>query len=399
MRHSLLLSFTAILALPVFHANAKVEVLLSGGHGKADPAVVTEPFSVDFDSTGTPWGVEFVNGNRVFKINPQGKLEFIAGQFWTYSEKGTVVAPAEGKAPMEIVFRGMHDIAINAQDEAFIADSFGHKIRKMNLKTHEVTTIAGSDTPGFAGDGGPSINAKFNTTICGYLSADQKTLFVADIGNARIRALDLVKGTITTVAGGGKKGGVFDGSKATEVHLSGPRACCVSKDGTLYIVQREGNSLAAVKNGIINMVVNTTNQKGYAGDGGPAKEAKLNGPKYVCMDPQDRVHRAPGRGITEQGLEFLPLEDPLDGSQPVGTLGMAFPHLMLEGNRMGDEQGAQGCLLQGRRPNVCQSGRGVHQSAGAIGLGPRAELRQDCGIAATGSGHCRGRLAASRTLW
>ena len=289
MRHSLFLSLATILALPVFYADAKVEVLLSGGHGKADPAVVTEPFSVDFDSTGTPWGVEFVNGNRVFKINPQGKLEFIAGQFWTYSEKGPVVAPAEGKAPMEIVFRGMHDIAINAQDEAFIADSFGHKIRKMNLKTHEVTTIAGSDAPGFAGDGGPSINAKFNTTICGYLSADQKTLFVADIGNARIRALDLVKGTITTVAGGGKKGGVFDGSKATEVHLNGPRACCVSKDGTLYIVQREGNSLAAVKNGIINMVVNTTNQKGYAGDGGPAKDAKLNGPKYVCMDPQDRV--------------------------------------------------------------------------------------------------------------
>ncbi len=289
MRNTLFLSLAAMLALPAFQATAKVEVLLSGGNGKADEAVVTEPFSVDFDSTGTPWGVEFVNGNRVFKIDAQGKVEFIAGQFWTYSEKGPVVAPTEGKEPKEIVFRGMHDIAINAQDEAFIADSFGHKIRKMNLKTHEVTTIAGGDGGGFAGDGGPSVNAKLSTPICGYLSTDQKTLFVADIGNSRIRALDLIKGTISTVAGNGKKGVPTTGAKATESPLSGPRACCVSKDGTLYIVQREGNSLASVKDGVISMVVNARNQKGYAGDGGPAKDAKLNGPKYVCMDPQDRV--------------------------------------------------------------------------------------------------------------
>jgi DNA-binding beta-propeller fold protein YncE len=63
----------------------------------------------------------------------------------------------------------------------------------------------------------------------------------------------------------------------------------VAKDGTVYIVQREGNSLIALKEGKLKTVVNVAGKKGSAGDNGPAAEAQLNGPKYICMDAKGRV--------------------------------------------------------------------------------------------------------------
>jgi hypothetical protein len=272
-------------------AMAQVEVLVSGGPAgaKGDPALVNEPFSVDFTQDGTGYGVEFTKANRIFKILAPGKVEFIAGEFHAAKGKGEDNTPFDGKEPQKARFNALHDLAITSQDEAYLAETYAHRIRKMNLKTGEVSTVAGDGTPGFAGDGGPLSGAKFSNAYCTFLSPDEKTLYVADIGNQRVRALDLVKQTIRTVAGNGKKGAPVDGAKATDSPLNGPRACSVAKDGTLYILQREGNSLLAVKHNVLTVVVNAAGQSGYEGDGGPGRDAKLNGPKYLAMDPQDNV--------------------------------------------------------------------------------------------------------------
>ena len=274
-------------ALP---AAAEVEVLVSGppAGAKGDPAMVNEPFSVDFTKDGTGYGVEFTKANRVFKILAPGKVEFIAGVFHE-AKKNEDNTPFDGKDPQKAHFNALHDLAINSKGEAYLAETFANRIRKMNLQTGEISTIAGDAKGGFAGDGGPMAEAKFNQAYCGFLSPDEKTLYVADIGNQRVRALDLVKGTVSTVAGNGKKGAAVDGAKAAESPLNGPRACSVAKDGTLYILQREGNSLLAVKDGVLHIVVNAAGEKGYEGDGGPGRAAKLNGPKYLAMDPQDNV--------------------------------------------------------------------------------------------------------------
>lgn len=279
-----------LLGFAVLPARAEVEVYVSGppAGAKGDPAMVNEPFSVDFTQDGTGYGVEFTKANRVFKVVAPGKVEFIAGVFHE-AKKNEDNTPFDGKDPQQARFDALHDLAINSQGEAYLADTFAHRIRKMNLKTGEISTIAGDGAPGFAGDGGPMAAAKFNQAYCGFLAPDEKTLYVADIGNQRVRALDLVKGTVSTVAGNGKKGPAVEGAKALESPLNGPRACAVAKDGTLYIVQREGNSLLAVKDGVLHVVVNVSGTKGYEGDGGPGRDAKLNGPKYLAMDPQDNV--------------------------------------------------------------------------------------------------------------
>ncbi len=288
------LTFFAVLLTCSFVAMAEaptagVEALVTAVGAKADPSIVNEPFSIDFTPDGTMYGVEFTKANRVFKMNAQGKVEFIAGQFWNSEGKGVDNTPNDGADPLKARFNALHDIAISPKGDAYLAETYANRIRKLNLQTGEVITLAGDSTPGFAGDGGPLKDARFRQSYCVALSADASTIYVADIGNARIRALDLVKGTISTVAGNGKKGAAVDGAPALETPLNGPRACTIARDGTLYIVQREGNSLLAVKNGILHVVVNSSGAKGYAGDGSPAKDAKLNGPKYVCMDPHDNV--------------------------------------------------------------------------------------------------------------
>ena len=67
------------------------------------------------------------------------------------------------------------------------------------------------------------------------------------------------------------------------------RAVTQAKDGTLYVLLRGGNSLVAVKDGKAHTVVNAAGKQGYGGDGGPARDALMNGPKYVAMDANQNV--------------------------------------------------------------------------------------------------------------
>jgi NHL repeat len=272
-----------------------VEVLVGSAKGRTNsqpPASqVNEPFSVDFDAKGTAYGVEFTRGNRVFRLGlgVGQRTEFLAGEWHVSGEKTPETALGDGPKGMAARFNGLHDIAISSDGIAYLADTFNHRIRALDLKTGAVSTIAGTGAAGFSGDGGPALAATFKQPYCAGLSPDGAALFIADIGNVRVRAVDLKTGLIRTVVGSGQRGLPSDGVEALAAPLIGPRACCVAKDGTLYVVLREGNAVVAVKDGHLKTVVNRSGQKGAMGDGGPALEAQLNGPKYLCMDAQQRV--------------------------------------------------------------------------------------------------------------
>jgi sugar lactone lactonase YvrE len=113
-------------------------------------------------------------------------------------------------------------------------------------------------------------------------------LLVCDLGNRRIRRIDLVAGTIATVAGNGKKGVPADGSIATEAPLVDPRAVAIDMTGRLFILERSGNALRVVEDGKIRTVVGT-GRKGVAGDGGRALDAELDSPKFVWIEPTGGV--------------------------------------------------------------------------------------------------------------
>jgi sugar lactone lactonase YvrE len=157
------------------------------------------------------------------------------------------------------------------------------------MKSGIVSTISGNGKSGYAGDGGTAKDAQYATLIQIALDPAGKHLFIADIGNKRVRRLDLASGAVETVAGSGKSGVPVDGAEAKSAPLVDPRAVVPDAAGGFYILERNGNALRYVDAaGKIKTVVGT-GAKGLSGDGGPALQATMNGPKHLCMDRDGSV--------------------------------------------------------------------------------------------------------------
>jgi sugar lactone lactonase YvrE len=286
-------------------ASAEVVVLVGSTAGRvgkeSDASKVNEPFAVAFDAEGRMYGVEYTRGNRLFRIakpspstyapesagsTPQ--VEFVAGVFYVPASKQSF-PPDTATAASEVRFHGLHDVAIGPDGAVYVADTFNHRIRAFDPTSGTVRVVAGTGVSGFAGDGGQAVAAQFNQAYCGTLVPNLDGMLVADIGNSRLRRIDLVAGTVSTIVGNGQRGKPVDGAKALETPLAGPRAACQAKDGTIYLALREGNALVEIKQGVVRTVVNAAGKAGYGGDGGPGRDALLAGPKYVAFDRAGRV--------------------------------------------------------------------------------------------------------------
>lgn len=276
---------------------AEVVVVAGRPEGRAAPkpdaAGINEPFAVAFDAEGGMYGVEYGRGNRLFRVaKPEvsgAAVEFVAGVFHASGSPDEKAPIDEATAAAEVRFHGLHDVAVGRDGIVYVADTFAHRIRAFDPATRTVRVVAGTGSPGFAGDGGPAERAEFNQAYCSSLTPDARAVLVADIKNSRLRRIDLVTSTVTTIAGNGQRGKPVDGVPALETPLAGPRAACQAADGTIYLALREGNSLVAIEKGVVRTVVNASGKAGYGGDGGPGRDALLAGPKYVSLDRRGRV--------------------------------------------------------------------------------------------------------------
>jgi DNA-binding beta-propeller fold protein YncE len=291
-------------------------VLVAGG----EPGSLKEPFGLDFLPNGSIVLVEY-GGHRVSQLDKDGKVTALAG----VGTKGLKDGPAD-----QAQFNSPHNLAVAKDGTIYVADTLNHAVRKVDAETHAVSTIAGTGQKGFAGDGGPAKSAEFNQLYHVALDRQQKHLFVVDLGNKRVRSIDLAAGTIETVAGNGKAGVPSDGAKATDAPLVDPRACALDSKGRLYILERSGHALRVVEDGKIRTVVGT-GKAGATGDGGPGIKATLNGPKFVWVDKNDDVLI----GDTENHLirKFVAKDGTIiriAGTGKKGTSGLAGPPLQAE---------------------------------------------------------------------
>jgi hypothetical protein len=275
------------LLLTVASLRAERIVLVAGGgtaekDAPAPECALHEPFGVEFTPAGEMIIVEMEHGNRVLKVGKDGILRVIAGS----STKGY---SGDGGPAAAATFNGIHNLQITPAGDLLLADSFNSALRKIDTKTGLISTMAGNGTKGFAGDGGPAKDAQFSTLIQIALDPAAKHLFIADIGNRRIRKIDLASGTIATVAGNGQAGMPTDGADAVNAPLSDPRAVTPDAAGGFYILERNGNALRYVDAaGKIKTVVGT-GAKGLSGDGGPGVQATMTGPKYTTLDRDGSV--------------------------------------------------------------------------------------------------------------
>jgi hypothetical protein len=166
----------------------------------------------------------------------------------------------------------------------YITDANNNRIRKVDVGTGIISTVAGNGTAGFSGDGGPATSAELNFPDGVALDAAQN-VYIGDARNNRIRKLDVSTGVITTVAGNGTGGYGGDGGLATNAELNFPSRPALDSNGNIYIADFQNNRVRRVdaSTNIITTVVGT-GIAGFSGDGGPATNAELNGPISVTVD-------------------------------------------------------------------------------------------------------------------
>ncbi|MEC9308768.1 MAG: hypothetical protein VX966_04615 [Chloroflexota bacterium] len=182
----------------------------------------------------------------------------------------------------------LYSLAVDTNGDIYIVDRFNAAIRKVDANTGIISTVAGTGTPGYSGDGGLGIAAQMREPNDCFLDGNGG-LLIADIQDQRVRKLDLETGIIDTFAGDGQKLRRGDGGPAVQASLMGPRAVCMDAIGNTYVAEREGNGVRKIdKAGIISTFAGT-GEMGYTGDGGPAISAKWGAPKALRCDHDNNL--------------------------------------------------------------------------------------------------------------
>jgi hypothetical protein len=204
----------------------------SGDGGPATSAQVDSPHGLATDGSGNLFIADILN-HRIRKVDASGTITTVAGT-------GTVGFSGDGGPATDAQFRRPMDVAVDELGNLFIADILNHRIRKVDA-SGTITTVAGTGTAGYSGDGGPATNAQFDRPYS--LDMDGSgNLFIADILNHRIRKVD-ASGTITTVAGTGTAGYSGDGGPATDAQLNVPAGVVVDWIGNLFIADSDNHRI------------------------------------------------------------------------------------------------------------------------------------------------------------
>lgn len=256
----------------------------SGDGGPAAKAELNNVFAIARSPDGALYVCD-VDNQRIRRIKADGTIE-------TYAGNGTRGFSGDGGPAIDAALNEPYELAWDKAGNLFFVERLNHLVRRVDAKTRVISTVAGNGKPGFAGDGGAAKDAQFNQPhSLAFDSAGH--LFVCDILNHRIRKIDLASGTISTWSGTGEKKIAPDGSPITGSALNGPRALAFAPDGKCYLALREGNAVLVLdpKANTLKRIAGT-GKSGFAGNGGPALEATLAGPKCVSLDAAGNVFLA-----------------------------------------------------------------------------------------------------------
>jgi hypothetical protein len=253
----------------------------AGDGGPATNAQLNYPNGVAVGATGNVYIADTGN-SRIRKVTGS------PGVITTFAGGGIGDGGPATNAPLN----DPSGVAVDTAGNIYIADYGNSRIRKITVSSGVITTIAGTGTDGYAGDGGPATSAQLNRPS-GVAVDTAGNIYIADYGNSRIRKVDAITGVITTIAGTGTSGYAGDGGPATSAQLNDPRGVAVDTAGKIYIADTSNNRIRKVTGspGVITTIAGT-GTSGYAGDGGPATTARLNYPSGVAVDTAFNIYIA-----------------------------------------------------------------------------------------------------------
>ncbi|MEW2373935.1 RICIN domain-containing protein [Streptomyces sp. NPDC006656] len=252
-----------------------------GDNGPAVSAQLTRPRGIAVDNTGTLYIADSEN-HRVRKVTADGTISTVAGT-------GAAGFGGDGGAATTARLNGPYAVAVDSTGVLYVADFNNHRVRKITTDG-KISTFAGTGTAGSGGDGGPASSAQLHKPIGLFLDS-AGGLHIADTYNHRVRKV-AADGKISTVAGTGTAGFGGDGGLATSAQLNKPMGLALDSSGTLYIADTGNHRLRKVTpDGKISTVAGT-GTAGFGGDGGPAASAQLNNPIGLAVDCVDTLYIA-----------------------------------------------------------------------------------------------------------
>lgn len=256
---------------------------LTGDGGPATRAGIGGPFGVVIGPDGALYICETEN-------HAVRRVDLKTGVITTVAGSGKEGYSGDGGPATNATCREPYEIRFDKPGNMYFVEMRNHIVRKVAHDTGVISTIAGTGKSGFSGDGGPATAAQLNVPHSIALDSEGN-VYIADIGNHRVRIVDAKSGQIRTLSGTGKKEQTPDGAPFNNTPLNGPRTLDFDGQHTLYLALREGNAVYTLnlKRQTVHHLAGT-GKSGYSGDGGPARQAQLAGPKGIALGPQGDIY-------------------------------------------------------------------------------------------------------------
>jgi streptogramin lyase len=255
-----------------------------GDRGPAVKARLNGPFGIVRGPDGALYICDTMN-HAIRRVGSDGTISTVAGCGRKgYAGDGGPATKARLDEPYEVRF--------DRAGQMFFVEMRNNVVRRVDARTKRISTVAGTGKAGFSGDGGPATKAELKSPHSIQFGPDG-ALYICDIGNHRIRKVDMATGLITTFAGTGQRRPTPDGATFAGAPLDGPRAIDFDARGDLWLALREGNRVFRLDmhSGTIHHVAGTGGT-GFSGNGGPARDATLSGPKGIAVAPGGDVYLA-----------------------------------------------------------------------------------------------------------
>lgn len=243
-----------------------------GDGGPAAAALLNAPTGIAVDGRGRLYIADTYN-NRIRSVSAAGRIATIAGTGVAGYDDGGRATRCRVDHPA--------GVAVDQRGTVYVADTYNNRVRAV-LPGGAIRTIAGTGTPGYAGDGGSAATAQLDHPQGVAVDAGG-TVYVADTYNNRIRRIGR-DGRISTVAGTGAPGYAGDGGPATDAELSTPHGVAVAADGSVYVADTLSNKVRRVTGGVIETVAGTGGYGTNGRSGGDPAAAQLAEPLGVAVD-------------------------------------------------------------------------------------------------------------------
>ena len=300
----LLLLIVFFYALTFLKAQVPIVITVAGNNtmgntGDGGPAInasVDRVGGIVLDAMGNLY---ISTWTKIRKVNPIGIISTFAGT-------GTNGFAGDGGFAINAKFNGPNGLCFDPSGNLLVADGGNNRIRKID-PAGIITTIAGNGISGYSGDGGPAVNAQLSTPA-GIKTDGAGNIYFLDWGNNCLRKID-PSGIITTIAGTGSPTFSGDGGLATSAGMD-PYGLEIDAIGNIYIGTGNFRVRKINTSGVISTYAGN-GTLGYSGDGGPALNAQFRTPSTVAFDTNGNLFIGDGNSyvVRKVGLCLPPLPE------------------------------------------------------------------------------------------